>query len=218
MKRSASRSTSAAFVSATIFSTKMEPLAQRAFASMHALEAGEIANPDENRMVGHYWLRAPKLAPTPELKAEIEECNKAISDFVRSDSRGRKVHGCASDRHRRIGTRPAIRERCSGLGGATGCGCTFSTTPTRREWIECLARSSTSWNTRSPSSSRNREAPPRRGTECSKQRPPTKRRGWNLEGTRSPSRALGRRLIKWPSRADGSRVSPCGIGWVAAPR
>ena len=27
------------------------------------LEKGAIANPDENRMVGHYWLRAPERAP-----------------------------------------------------------------------------------------------------------------------------------------------------------
>ncbi len=34
-----------------------------AFAAMAALESGEIANPDEGRQVGHYWLRAPDLAP-----------------------------------------------------------------------------------------------------------------------------------------------------------
>ena len=36
---------------------------------MDALEKGAIANPDENRMVGHYWLRDPELAPTPEIAA-----------------------------------------------------------------------------------------------------------------------------------------------------
>ena len=64
------------------FFGQMEPLAQKAFASMKSLEAGGLANPDEGRMVGHYWLRAPDLAPTPELKAEIESCNAAIQDFV----------------------------------------------------------------------------------------------------------------------------------------
>ena len=39
---------------------------QQAFEAMDALERGAIANPDEKRMVGHYWLRAPELAPTPE--------------------------------------------------------------------------------------------------------------------------------------------------------
>ncbi len=34
-----------------------------AFDAMEALEQGAIANPDEKRQVGHYWLRAPGLAP-----------------------------------------------------------------------------------------------------------------------------------------------------------
>ncbi len=46
------------------FFAKMEPRMQKAFADMVALEGGAIANPDENRMVGHYWLRNPSLAPT----------------------------------------------------------------------------------------------------------------------------------------------------------
>jgi glucose-6-phosphate isomerase len=64
------------------FLESMEPLAQKAFTAMRALEAGAIANPDEGRMVGHYWLRAPHLAPTPELKDEIEQCIAAIRQFV----------------------------------------------------------------------------------------------------------------------------------------
>ncbi len=35
----------------------MESRLQDAFRAMTALEGGAIANPDENRMVGHYWLR-----------------------------------------------------------------------------------------------------------------------------------------------------------------
>ena len=66
------------------FFAKMEPLAQRAYSDMKALEAGAIANPDEGRMVGHYWLRAPQLAPTPEIKTEIEQTNAAIMKFVES--------------------------------------------------------------------------------------------------------------------------------------
>ena len=53
--------------------------AQRAMA---ALEAGAIANPDENRMVGHYWLRAPQLAPTAELAKEIADTLAAIKAFA----------------------------------------------------------------------------------------------------------------------------------------
>jgi glucose-6-phosphate isomerase len=64
------------------FLARMEPVAQRAFAEMRDLEAGAIANRDENRMVGHYWLRAPQLAPSAELTAEIDSCNALIQAFV----------------------------------------------------------------------------------------------------------------------------------------
>lgn len=45
---------------------------QEAFAAMQDLEKGSIANPDENRMVGHYWLRNPQVAPTQELAQSIQ--------------------------------------------------------------------------------------------------------------------------------------------------
>jgi glucose-6-phosphate isomerase len=61
------------------FFKRMAPLCDRALAGMAKLEAGAIANPDENRMVGHYWLRMPELAPTPALKAAIE---KDIADSI----------------------------------------------------------------------------------------------------------------------------------------
>ncbi len=35
----------------------------RAFSDMLTLERGEIANPDDGRRVGHFWLRAPDKAP-----------------------------------------------------------------------------------------------------------------------------------------------------------
>jgi glucose-6-phosphate isomerase len=49
------------------FFAKMAPKVAKAHADIAALEAGAIANPDEGRMVGHYWLRNAALAPTPEL-------------------------------------------------------------------------------------------------------------------------------------------------------
>lgn len=54
------------------FLADMKPLIDRAYTQVAALEAGAIANPDENRMVGHYWLRNSSLAPTAELKAKID--------------------------------------------------------------------------------------------------------------------------------------------------
>jgi len=63
------------------FATMHAPM-QKAFASMAALEKGAIANPDENRMVGHYWLRNPALAPTADLRREIETTLAAIKTFT----------------------------------------------------------------------------------------------------------------------------------------
>jgi glucose-6-phosphate isomerase len=64
------------------FFARMEPKIQKAFADLARLEAGAIANPDENRMVGHYWLRNPSLAPTPEIRKEIENAIAQIKDFA----------------------------------------------------------------------------------------------------------------------------------------
>ena len=44
--------------------------------------AGAIANPDEKRMVGHYWLRSPGLAPQPAIAAEITGTIGAIKSFA----------------------------------------------------------------------------------------------------------------------------------------
>ncbi len=54
------------------FLAEMKPLIDRAYSDIAALEGGAIANPDENRMVGHYWLRNSAIAPTAELKAKID--------------------------------------------------------------------------------------------------------------------------------------------------
>ena len=42
-----------------------------AFAAMARLEEGAIANADEGRQVGHYWLRNPQLAPDAAAGARI---------------------------------------------------------------------------------------------------------------------------------------------------
>jgi len=60
---------------------RMEPMIQRAYHDMDALEAGGLANPDEKRMVGHYWLRNPDLAPKAEMAGEIRNTLLAIQDF-----------------------------------------------------------------------------------------------------------------------------------------
>ncbi|TDU69276.1 glucose-6-phosphate isomerase [Prosthecobacter fusiformis] len=55
---------------------------EKAFSAMKELEAGSIANPDEGRMVGHYWLRDSSLAPTAELKTEIDATLAATLSFA----------------------------------------------------------------------------------------------------------------------------------------
>ena len=55
---------------------------EKAFDDMQKLEAGEVANPDEGRMVGHYWLRAPELAPNTGLKDAIQAEVAKIREFV----------------------------------------------------------------------------------------------------------------------------------------
>src|SRR4051812_32709888 len=69
------------------FLDQMRPAMGEAFAAMEALERGATANPDEQRQVGHYWLRAPERAPKPELRQAIEQTVAAIKDFARA------VHG-----------------------------------------------------------------------------------------------------------------------------
>jgi len=60
----------------------LEKLFAEAFKEMHELEKGNIANPDENRMVGHYWLRNPELAPSTEIQSKIKNTIKIIEKFA----------------------------------------------------------------------------------------------------------------------------------------
>jgi glucose-6-phosphate isomerase len=63
------------------FLDSMEPAMQKAFGEMAELEKGAIANPDEKRMVGHYWLRTPELSPNAEIAAEIKFTIRALQEF-----------------------------------------------------------------------------------------------------------------------------------------
>ncbi len=91
------------------FFHQMESSLQKAYQDMNALEAGAIANPDENRMVGHYWLRSPDLAPSPEISIEIARTVSSIRSFASAIHTGR--------------LRPQARKRFShllsiGIGGS----------------------------------------------------------------------------------------------------
>jgi glucose-6-phosphate isomerase len=60
----------------------MAPRVTRAVEAMAALESGAIANPDEGRRVGHYWLRAPELAPEPAIAEAIIDALRRVKDFA----------------------------------------------------------------------------------------------------------------------------------------
>jgi glucose-6-phosphate isomerase len=64
------------------FLQKMAPQFGAAFEAMAQLEAGAIANPDEKRMVGHYWLRNAALAPNPDIQREITQTISDIKFFA----------------------------------------------------------------------------------------------------------------------------------------
>jgi glucose-6-phosphate isomerase len=64
------------------FLDRMAQPVENAFATMRELEAGAIANPDEQRMVGHYWLRNAALAPNDVIRKEIESGIQAAKHFA----------------------------------------------------------------------------------------------------------------------------------------
>jgi glucose-6-phosphate isomerase len=55
-----------------------------ALGAMTALEAGALANADEGRAVGHYWLRTPELAPTARIRDAIGAAVGAVESFAQS--------------------------------------------------------------------------------------------------------------------------------------
>jgi len=68
------------------FFAEMQPAWEKALNDMRRLEGGAIANPDEGRMVGHYWLRDPHKAPEEAISNAIKDTLAAIKDVTR------KVH------------------------------------------------------------------------------------------------------------------------------
>ena len=68
------------------FFEAMSIRADQALADMKELEAGALANPDEQRMVGHYWLRNAALAPTGAIRDQI------LSDIASSKAFASDIH------------------------------------------------------------------------------------------------------------------------------
>lgn len=89
---------------------KHRAMLDKALADMRDLESGAVANPDEGRMVGHYWLRQPELAPNAELAAMIRDTNSAIGEFVRRVHNGELVG---------VGNQPFRKALIVGVGGSS---------------------------------------------------------------------------------------------------
>ncbi len=64
------------------FFQSMAPALEKAFQEMKELEEGAIANPDENRQVGHYWLRNFDLVPDEGLKAKLREEDRRMRELA----------------------------------------------------------------------------------------------------------------------------------------
>ncbi|MDR2737835.1 MAG: glucose-6-phosphate isomerase [Puniceicoccales bacterium] len=64
------------------FFREMDGKISTAYREMAALEAGTVANTDENRMVGHYWLRNSNITPFEEIKLKIDSGVEKILKFA----------------------------------------------------------------------------------------------------------------------------------------
>ena len=112
-------------------STATAPALSAALTEMEALETGAIANPDEDRKVGHYWLRAPERAPTVEHGGGIRGRTRRWCEFaddVRAVARRRRrraVPERRSRRHRRLGARPTAARATRSPTTERGCGMHF---------------------------------------------------------------------------------------------
>ena len=61
--------------------TEFEKVKGRVLKDMLDLERGAIVNPDEDRRVGHFWLRNPDLAPDEDSRNYIQESIEKVKCF-----------------------------------------------------------------------------------------------------------------------------------------
>ena len=73
----------------------------RAYGDMEALEGGAIANPDEGREVGHYWLRNPAIAPSEERRKEVVSTLQIVKEIAAGVHSG-AIHPPAADRFQNV--------------------------------------------------------------------------------------------------------------------
>ena len=193
------------------FFEAMTAKAEEAFSQMKELEAGAIANPDENRMVGHYWLRNPAMAPTAELHDEIDTTREAIRHFAADMHSGkinagmRPVHRRAAHRHRRVRARPAVPLGGPGRHGRPH-GDPFPGQHRPRRLRQDIRTKSAASPQRSPWSFQNPAAQRRPAMACSRRRRATKSAGPQLRQARRRRHRRGQRAGQ--SRRKGRLASP----------
>ncbi|GDY02002.1 glucose-6-phosphate isomerase [Planctomycetota bacterium] len=81
--------------------SSLQPKLRAALTAMQALEGGSIANQDEQRMVGHYWLRAPGLAPTDDQQQAIVN-TLAVIELFAADVHSGKLTASGGGRFRQV--------------------------------------------------------------------------------------------------------------------
>jgi glucose-6-phosphate isomerase len=204
----------------------MEAQMRRAFDAMEVLEKGGIANPDEHRMVGHYWLRAPDLAPTPEIEQSIRQTLEHVLAFAASvhDGRIRPTHADRFERLLVIGIGgsalgPQLVAKALGT-GADKLRPHFldNTDPDGIDRILDGLGDGLKKTLTGRSSSRSPAAPRRRGTACSRRPPRTAPGGSSWRATPSSSRRREARSTCTRASRASSTGSRCGTGSGAAPR
>ncbi|MCL2816831.1 MAG: glucose-6-phosphate isomerase [Clostridiales bacterium] len=70
------------------YGEKMETAWQRVYREMTELESGAIANTGENNQVGHYWLRAPHLAPDASAAQAVSRTQERVKELARAILQG----------------------------------------------------------------------------------------------------------------------------------
>ncbi|HVA58580.1 MAG TPA: glucose-6-phosphate isomerase [Gemmatimonadaceae bacterium] len=83
------------------FLERMAAPMARAFQAMEALEQGAVANLDEQRRVGHYWLRAPELAPEAAITDAIVAVQQQVRAFA-ADVHAGRVAPVRAERFRHV--------------------------------------------------------------------------------------------------------------------
>jgi len=81
------------------FLQEMQAATADAIEAVRVLEAGATANRDQDLMVGHYWLRAPSLAPSPSIRREIEDARREVRSFSEAVRSGRVAGVTGPFRH-----------------------------------------------------------------------------------------------------------------------